>query len=135
MRKNPVRNNRPVTARVHPLIYTALVGFALWFAAAIWGFDTDGYTAYLLVVVSGFILVAVMLPLILSRVARNDQAPDVDREGDHSFRSWAAGDLGTWQDRLKGANAAVEMLLPLAAAAFGMTIFGIVLHFTPHGGA
>jgi hypothetical protein len=44
-----------------------------------------------------------------------------------------AGDFDTWQDRVRGRNAAVEVLLPMAAIAIGMTAFGIVLHFTEVG--
>jgi hypothetical protein len=31
-----------------------------------------------------------------------------------------------------GRNAAVEIILPIAAVAFGMSLFGIILHFTAH---
>jgi hypothetical protein len=44
-----------------------------------------------------------------------------------------AGDFDTWQDRVKGRNAAVEILLPMAAIAIGMTAFAIVLYFTEAG--
>ena len=50
-----------------------------------------------------------------------------------SFRQWAAEDFDTWQDRVKGRNAAVEVLLPMAAIAIGMTAFAIILHFTAVG--
>ena len=46
--------------------------------------------------------------------------------------AWLSGEFETWQGRLKGTDAAVEILLPIAAVAFGMTIFGILLH-TMHG--
>jgi hypothetical protein len=46
------------------------------------------------------------------------------------FREWMEGDFDTWQDRVKGRNAAVEVLLPMGAIAIGMTAFAIVLHFT-----
>jgi hypothetical protein len=133
MRNNFVRHNPLVSADVHPFVYAAIVGLALWFAAAVWSFAGDGYTDYLLVVVSGFVLVAVALPYILSWVGRKGRSHDARQARDDSFREWAAGDLDIWQDRLKGANAATEMLLPIAAVAFGMTAFGIVLHFTSHG--
>jgi hypothetical protein len=120
-------DHRHVSAQIHPLVYAGIVGFAFWFAAAAWGFAGDGYTDYLLVVVSGFVAVAVGLPLILSRVSRTDAGARSDRRA--SFRRWASGELDTWQDRLKARNAAIEILLPLAAAAFGMTLFGIALHF------
>jgi hypothetical protein len=49
------------------------------------------------------------------------------------FQHWVSGEFDTWQDRVTGANAAVQILLPLAAVAFGMTAFGFVLHFTAPG--
>jgi hypothetical protein len=41
----------------------------------------------------------------------------------------------TWQDRLKGRNAAIEILLPLAAVAFGMSAFAIAYHIALGGAA
>ncbi len=52
---------------------------------------------------------------------------------DASLREWMTRDFDTWQDRVKGRNAAVEVLLPMAAIAIGMTAFAIVLHFTAVG--
>jgi len=53
--------------------------------------------------------------------------------GEASFQEWMTGDFDTWQDRVKGRNAAVEVLLPMAAIAIGMTAFAIVLYFTQVG--
>jgi hypothetical protein len=132
MRSDFARHHH-LSPQVHPLVYAGIVGLALWFALAAWGFAGDGYTDYLLVVVSGFVAVAVALPLILSRIGRADQPLDTRPHRGSSFRAWAAGDLDTWQDRLRGSNAAIEILLPLAAVAFGMTLFAIVLHFAARG--
>lgn len=128
------RRERPVSDRLHPLVYMAIVGLALWFVLSVWGFATDGYTDYLLAVVSGFILIAVALPYVLWRVWRKAQGPDAARgpARQEEFQAWASGEFDTWQDRITGANAAVQVLLPLAAVAFGMTAFGIVLYFTAH---
>jgi len=101
----------------------ALIGTALWFVLAIWGFSGNGYTDWLLVVVSGFALIAVSIPLILSRVGRDGQPASRDAE---RFRDWASGDFASWTGRSKGAYAAVEILLPLGAIAFGMTAIAIV---------
>jgi hypothetical protein len=46
------------------------------------------------------------------------------------LRDWASGSFEIRQDRLKGANAIAEILLPIAAVALGMTVLGIVFHFT-----
>jgi hypothetical protein len=123
------RRDGPVSDRLHPLVYMAIVGLALWFVLSVWGFATDGYTDYLLAVVSCFIFIAVALPYALWRVWRKAQSDGVDRT---PFHEWASGEFDTWQDRVTGANAAIQILLPLAAVAFGMTAFGIVLYFTAH---
>jgi hypothetical protein len=69
---------RSVTRWLHPRVYAVLIGLALWFVLWIWSFAGPGVTDYLLVIVSGFILVAVTLTLILSRVEHNDPAIDAD---------------------------------------------------------
>jgi hypothetical protein len=35
----------------------------------------------------------------------------------------------TWQDRVRGRDAAIEITLAIAAAAVGMTAFAIVFHY------
>jgi hypothetical protein len=125
---NNDNKQQTVASDLHPFVYAALLGFAAWFVLAVWGFASDGYTDYLLAIVSGFMLIFVAIPATLWLMARRHQDPI---EGDRaSFRGWAAGEVDTWQDRVKGANAAVEVLLPMAAIAIGMTAFAIVLHFT-----
>jgi hypothetical protein len=97
-----------------------------------------GVTDYLLVIVSGFILVVVALALILLRVRHNDPAMDADRakvdDKPKSFQDWAASDFDTYEGRLSGLQAATLILLPIAAAAFGMTAFGIAFLIVEHGG-
>ena len=125
---------RPVTSWLHPRVYALLIVFAGWFAVAVWSFAGGGMTDYLLVIVSGFIFVVVALQLILSRVGHTTEAVEA---GDAllSLRNWAARDFDTWQGRLSGAQAALQILLPIAAAAIGMTLFGIAFHIAEHGGA
>jgi hypothetical protein len=115
--------DEPLTDRLHPAVYTTLIGTVLWFVVAIWGFASDRYTDWLLVVVSGFALIAVGIPLILSRVGRDDEHVGKDTV---RFRDWVAGDFASWTGRSKAANAAVEILLPLGAIAVGMTAIAIV---------
>jgi len=122
---------RPADSTLHPRVYTILIVLAAWFALAVWSFAGGGLVDYLLVIVSGFIFVVVALQLILARVRRADDAPE---QGDPpSLRSWAARDFETWQGKLSGAQAAVQILLPIAAAAAGMTAFGIVFYIAEHG--
>jgi len=126
-----------VGRNLHPMVYVALVGFVMWLVLAIWGFGYDGQTDYLLTIVTGFLIIAVAIPATLALMA-NSQGSSVDGEisaprDTRSFRQWAAEDFDTWQDRVKGRNAAVEVLLPMAAIAIGMTAFAIILHFTAVG--
>jgi hypothetical protein len=80
--------------------------------------------------VSGFLLIFVGLPFVLSRVSRDDADDGAPRR---SFRNWASCEFDTWQYRLSCKNAAVEVLLPVAAIAFGMTAFGVILLLVSHG--
>ena len=125
---------RSVTSRLHPLVYAALIGLALWFVLWIWSFAGAGITDYLLVIVSGFILVVVAMTLILSRVGHDDPAMNAKVDDKPRFHDWAASDFDTHEGRLSGLQAATQILLPIAAAAFGMTVFGILFFIVEHGG-
>jgi hypothetical protein len=135
MSNDNVPRDRPPLNGLHPYVYVAIAALAIWFVVAVWwSFASDGYTDYLLAVISGFILTFVAFALLLSRVSGGDAA---DRDGKpvspRSFRRWAAREFDTWQYQLTGRNAAAEVLLPIAAIAFGMTAIGIVAHVVSHG--
>ena len=121
-----------VTRRLHPRVYALMIGLAFWLVLSVWLFAGGGVVDYLLVIVSGFIAIAVALPLILSRVGHIDDAKEDDAL--QSFRDWSAADFDTWQGRLSGAQAATQILLPIAAVAIGMTVFGVALHLAEHAG-
>jgi hypothetical protein len=129
MSKEIVPRDRPALGGLHPYVYGAIAALVLWFIVSAWAFASDGYTDWLLTVVSGFLLIFVALPFILSLVSRDDAGDDAPR----SFRGWASGEFDTWQYRVRGRNAALEVLLPVAAIAFGMTAFGVVLLLVSHG--
>ena len=136
---NPVQENRQLASErvvrdLHPAIYMALVGLTLWLGLAIWGFGYDGQTDYLLAIVSGFLFIAVAIPSTLAlMVHRQKNSDERKSSGEASLQEWMTGDFDTWQDRVRGRNAAVEVLLPMAAIAIGMTAFAIVLYFTQVG--
>ena len=50
-----------------------------------------------------------------------------------SLGIWLQGRFATWTDEEKGLTAAIEILLPLAAVAFGITALGIVFDMTRAG--
>jgi hypothetical protein len=131
------RNNatRIVTGRLHSRVYIALIGLVLWMALWVWSFAGGGETDYLLFIVTGFIVVVVALQLVLMRVRRADQMADDDsgKHGALSFREWARGDFEAERGRLRAAEAALLILLPIAAAAIGMMAFGIEFQIVEHG--
>jgi hypothetical protein len=130
-----VPRDRPVSNGLHPYVYAGIAALAIWFVLAVWwSFASNGYTDFLLFVVSGFILTFVSFALVLSRVSRgDDMGADSAPVPPLSFRGWASREFDTWQYRLKGGDAAAEVLLPIAAIAFGMTAIGIVAHVVSHG--
>jgi hypothetical protein len=123
---------------LHPVVYRALGVAVLWFVLAVWEFSGQGDADYLLAIVSGFFIVAIAIPSILWHVGkvkdvrRSAHENDAFHDNTRSFRDWASADFVTWQDRLQGSNAAIEALLPIATAAFGMTVFGIIFHIAAH---
>jgi hypothetical protein len=78
-------------------------------------------------VVSLFVLVAVGLPTILWRIWRNHHARGAAQPA--RFADWAESEFVVWQGHLKGKEAAVLVLLPVAAVACGMTILAMIAHF------
>ena len=131
MSRNAHRPTKRITDRLHPGLYVVLVALGLWFVLSAWAFGGDGYTDYLLVVASGLVFIAMAIPLTLWRIRRHHSHGEEPPSG--SLREWAStSEFRTWQDRVKTKNAAIEILLPIAAVAFGMSIFAIIVHFTPH---
>jgi hypothetical protein len=124
------RHNRPVLNDLHPWIWGTLVALTALFVLGAWGFDLHGKgdAAYLIAIVSGFFLMAVSLPLIASHINHKYVQGSDDERQKMALPNWLAGDLQTWQHRLKGSEAAVMIILPFAAAAFGMVAIAIVLH-------
>lgn len=125
------KNNSSKTSssdRLPPLVYVALVGFVAWMVLAAWGFAGPGYADVALTVVTGFLALVIAIPFILWRVARANRDRSAD-ERSPDFDDWSHGQFETWQDRVKGSNAAMEIILPIAAAAVGMTAFAIVFHY------
>jgi hypothetical protein len=122
--------NGPVSDQLHPFVYMAAVGLVLLFAVSAWAsFDDEEYTGLLLAVVSGFFFMAVAIPCTLWLIWQRHRDVDTARDENISWRDWARGQFDTYAGRRKAAGAAIEILLPLAAVAFGMTGLGIVFHY------
>jgi hypothetical protein len=130
MAQNLIRRDEPPAQDLHPRVILATVGFSIWFVlAAFAGFAVDAYSGYLLMFVALIFGIGMALPFLMflawKKGHRGDGHDDFESR---SFHDWAERPLATWQDRVKGMNAATEVLIPMGAAALGMTAFGIVFH-------
>jgi hypothetical protein len=124
---------------LHPAIYKALAGLALWLVVSAWiFFGTEGYyAAFAVAVVTGFFLIAAAIPFVLWRVWRKHaeagQADQSNAANKAAFSDWWRGKVETWQGPVEGWDAAVEVLMPLGVAAVGMTLIGLVFRLTAGG--
>jgi hypothetical protein len=134
MSKQAGRHGRPALKFLHPIVYKAAVALALWFALSAWVlFKGGNQMGLVLTFVSVPILMTIAIPSILWRVSRRRRLSAATSETGESVSEWMSRDFDTRHGRRKGWSAAIEVLLPIAAVAFGMTAIGIVLHFTAAG--
>ncbi|TGQ43928.1 hypothetical protein [Mesorhizobium sp. M00.F.Ca.ET.216.01.1.1] len=69
MSKERVYHNRYVSDGLHPYVYRAMIGLVVWYALSAWaGFGGGSYANYLLVVMTGFLIISVALPAIAGRL-------------------------------------------------------------------
>jgi hypothetical protein len=128
-------NDRPPSDQLHPKVIVAIFVLGLWLVLSIWGFVGRGYADLALAVASLFVLIALGLPGVLWLITRRARpAPDA-RDQRESFARWITGEFETHRGRLKASDALIEVLLPIAAVSFGMTIFALTLHFVVGSGA
>ena len=136
MAEHNANQGSSISGSLHPLVNIAIIGLVLMFVAAVWMFfDSDPYEAWLDVVVTGLFVIAIAIPALLWLTWRRN-ADDARDDSRHlSFRDWSVGDFNTLTGPVKGANAAAEVLLPIAAVAVGMTVLGLVFHIIASGAA
>ena len=79
----------------------------------------------LLAVVTGFFFIAIAIPFAIWLVWRKNQDPDAMRGESISLRDWASGEFEIWEGRRKATDAAVEIVMPIAAVAFGLMVKGL----------
>jgi hypothetical protein len=127
MARELVAHNKPVFDHLHPRVYEAAIGLVVWYVLAAWLlFDRKDDIGLLLAMVSILLLVAVLIPLSLAFVWKRHRLPHQSHPHQLSFHDWSAGDFAVWGARIHSRHAAIDMLLPLAAVAFGLTALGVV---------
>jgi hypothetical protein len=127
MTESFVKPNAAASDRLHPGVYKAMGGLALWFVLAAWGFFAhSGYIGLVLTVVSGLVFVTFVIMITIWRIWRK-HSDNADGEAG-SMRDWLSREFEIRRGQLSGAGAMIEILTPIAAAALGMTAFAIVFH-------
>jgi hypothetical protein len=116
----------------------AAAGLLIWFVIAAWVlFGSSDYIELALGVISVLVFMTIAVPLALWRAnvkARQSNASSRGTEqASETLDTWLRGRFATWTDQEKASTAAIEILLPLAAVAFGITALGIVFELTRAG--
>jgi hypothetical protein len=120
-----------VSEDLHPWIHRAAAALLIWFVMAAWLlFSGSGYIDLALTMISVLVLMALVIPLALWRANVTSRTIEPKSQ---TLDAWLRGRFATWTGYEKGSTAAVEILLPLAAVAFGITALGIVLELTRTG--
>jgi hypothetical protein len=127
--------------RLHPVVHKAAAALLIWFVIAAWLlFGGAGYIELALAMVSVLVFMALAIPTALLRTSiraqrsgiaahetMNADAAERD-EPSERLGHWLRGRFATWTDQEKSSTATIEILLPLAAVAFGITALGIVFN-------
>ena len=132
---SPLDSDNPrATDRLHPTVYAALAGLAVWLVVAAWVFfSRGGYIDLDLGIVSVLVFMLIGIPSALLLIWRTFNPSDPDRVGSGKFRDWISGDFDMRQGRRTSMSAAIEILLPMMAAVLGITAIGIVFDLTAMG--
>jgi hypothetical protein len=136
MARDIVRYQRPVSDALHPLVYGLIALLALWFVVSVWAFfGRAGYDAFAFVVVSAFFLIAVALPFLMWRSWSRADDPRTGAGQSTGFSEWLSTEFGTSTGQRNAMVAALEILLPIMAVAFGITAFGIIFYLAASSAA
>jgi hypothetical protein len=116
----------------------AAAGLLVWFVVAAWLlFGGSDYIGLALAVITLLVSMTISIPLALWRTNRTAQGSSVSsratEQASEPLDTWMRGRFATRTDQQKGSMAAIEILLPLAAVAFGITALGIVFELTRAG--
>jgi hypothetical protein len=126
------RRNTLISREFPREIYWIIVGLGIWLAVSIWGFCGSGFTALVMAIVSLLIAVIVGLASLVALATRR-RRPQDSEPPDGSFQRWLGDGFEAHTGRLSGAAAATQVILPLAAVSFGMTLFAVVHHLDVFG--
>ena len=130
-----VHRHRPIHDGLHPLVYRTLIGLTIWLVLSVWVFFNSGpYIGLTLAMITVFFVIIVGIPLLIWKTWQHNAPPEETREPKETFAAWTSENFATWTGALSGREAAMQILLPIAAVSIGMFIFGLVFYLdVPHG--
>ena len=124
---HPARHKQSIRDGLQPLVYRSIIALTVWLVLSVWIFFNRGaYTGLTLAMITLFFLIVVSIPVLIWKSWQHNAPPEETREPVESFDAWASQSFATWTGALSGREAAMQILLPIAAVAVGMTIFGLV---------
>ena len=86
-----VHRHQPIHDGLHPLVYRALIGLAVWLVASIWiFFDRGVYVGLTLAMITVFFVVIVGIPLLIWKTWQHNAPANETREPKESFAAWAS---------------------------------------------
>ena len=129
----PVRYDRP-NDELHPLIYRSMIGLTIWLVLSVWMlFSRGAYEGLTLSVITLFFLILISIPVLLWLTWQRHIEPREQQNHAAPFGEWISHPFETWTGGISGREAAIQILLPIAAVAIGMTIFGLAFFIAvPH---
>ena len=102
-----------------------MVGLALSFVVSAWVFfGSAAHMGLILAIVCVLFIMAIGIPHILWRAGEKETNPT--EQARTAFGAWIRSDFATWTGNQTSVTAAVEILLPITAAAVGIMALGIV---------
>jgi hypothetical protein len=134
-----LQSTHVVSTELHPAVRVAAAALLIWFVVAAWLlFGGAGYIGLALTMISVLVFMVLAIPFLLWRAGARGRRPDAgSRASDESqapaetgqpesWATWLQGEFSTSTDQEKSSEAVIEILLPIAAVAYGITALGIV---------
>ena len=127
MTRELANHNRPAFEQLHPAVPKMAAGLVAWFVLMAWVFfDRQSLVGLPLAFVTMLLLFVGLLLVALSQVWRRHRPAYTRHPNRTEFRDWSFGDFAIWDGKVRGSEAAIQILLPIAAGAVGLTAIGVV---------
>ena len=131
MTREPVTHNHPANEtydQLHSGIPKIAAGLVTWFVLMAWiFFDRQSSLIALPLAFITLLFVVVTLCFCGSFLVWYRHRPgDARYPNEVPFRDWITGNFSVWGSQQSARQAATEILLPIAAAAVGITVMGTI---------